>query len=102
VRDSKLKRHIEARDLGTDYRPQLVVCETGAAIVLHLRLEDGTQKLGGGLDLTKLLCNSDDRLVALVGWDTRIPAPDGPAEARKVTQAPRYCRHCVDAWETLL
>jgi len=81
---------------------QLVVCETGAAIVLHLRVADGTEKLGGGLDLSKLLCNREGMLVALVGWDTRIVPPDSPSAARKQLQAPRYCARCVAAWEALL
>lgn len=78
---------------------KLVVCETVAAIVLHLREDDGNRKPGGGLDTSLMLCGGGG---SHTGWDTKIPPPESPAAARAVVQRPRYCSSCVAAWEALL
>lgn len=77
---------------------KLVVCETLAAVVLHLREDDGKRFPGGGLDPSDTFCQSE----AYTGWDTRIPPPVSPEAARKIVQAPRFCRTCIQVWEEKL
>lgn len=80
---------------------KVIVCETMAAIVAHLRVDDGpTRYLGGGLRChAVLLCKPRP---GNIGWDTRMQAPASPADARARTQYPRFCSVCVDRWEEAL
>lgn len=84
---------------------KLVVCETVAAIAKHLREDDGTRKLSGGLDCPKVMfCKPR---TGTLGWDTSIPPPLCPADARDQSAHGRigvdnFCLKCIEEWERRL
>lgn len=69
----------------------LIVCESTAAIVLHLRrLSPAGPRYTGGID-TPFLCGAK----YLNGWDTRIPVEAFDGEPNRGPT--RLCRGCRDA-----
>ncbi len=84
---------------------KLVACETVAAIVHHLRVDDGDYKPSGGLRCSELmLCKPRE---GTMGWDLpKCPIPESPdaAERRNMTlpSGQRWCQGCIRAWREAL
>ena len=84
---------------------KLVVCETVAAIAKHLREDDGTRKMSGGLDCPSVMFCKPRQ--GTMGWDTQIPPPKSLEEAHEQTKNGRvgvdnYCPACLAEWERRL
>lgn len=88
-----------------------MTCETVAAIVRHLRADDGVVHPTGGLDTSKILCpigrpapKRGRAVPAPNGWDLPlVKPPASPAHARlENEQRPtglRWCSACLTAWD---
>jgi hypothetical protein len=86
---------------------KLIAGETVAAVVHHLREDDGVHKPTGGAPTDKFLCRLGRQERKHPGWDlVKCPVPASPSEARKQNETLpsglRWCAACLDQWEKMV
>jgi hypothetical protein len=87
----------------------VIVCESIAGIVYHLRFFEEKRYPSGGLPASKILCqiNAERHIETNVNWDLSFGPPLSPDEAVRENviavkeRQRRYCSACIEAWRAM-